>query len=65
MKLTSYVSKDRRRPAAMPAGPKRTVTRQEQKQSICPFTLEPSVNCTTKRASFRVRCSYTLEACFR
>jgi hypothetical protein len=34
-------------------------------QAICPFTIEPSGDCTVKKSTFKRTCPFTLEPCFQ
>ncbi len=65
MKLISQENRKRNEPALHHGRGAGSTARQERKEGICPFTLEPSGRCTVRKTSFRVRCSYTLEACYR
>lgn len=34
-------------------------------QEICPFTIEPSGDCTFKKSTFKRTCPFTLEPCLQ
>ena len=34
-------------------------------QAICPFTIEPSRDCTVNKSAFKRTCPFTLESCFQ
>ena len=36
-----------------------------EEQAICPFTIEPSRDCTVKKSTFKRTCPFTLESCFQ
>ena len=65
MKRVDYVGKPRRAASTeLPRSHRRQKAGpQNEEQAICPFTLEPSSHCVTRRSSLRHRCSYTLEPC--